>query len=194
MTTVFFDIDTQADFMNPAGALYVPGAEQIVPALDRLTQFARVNSIPIISTTDAHDENDPEFRTWPPHCIAGTLGQHKLTPTLLDGRATVPLAPGSGSEADAQQIILQKKSLNCFYNPNLDALLERFAAERCVVYGVATEYCVGIAAKEFLKKGKPVEIVTDAVRALKMVDGQRTLDEFVSAGGRLTTLDTVIGE
>ena len=30
MTTVFFDIDTQVDFLYPAGALYVPGARPVV--------------------------------------------------------------------------------------------------------------------------------------------------------------------
>ena len=35
MKTVFFDIDTQLDFLYPAGALYVPGAERIVPAIAR---------------------------------------------------------------------------------------------------------------------------------------------------------------
>ena len=30
MKSVFFDVDTQIDFLYPAGALYVPGAESIV--------------------------------------------------------------------------------------------------------------------------------------------------------------------
>jgi len=30
MSAVFFDVDTQLDFLYPAGALYVPGAESIV--------------------------------------------------------------------------------------------------------------------------------------------------------------------
>ena len=40
MKTVFFDVDTQLDFLYPAGALYVPGAERIVPAIARLNRFA----------------------------------------------------------------------------------------------------------------------------------------------------------
>ena len=40
MNTVFFDVDTQLDFLYPAGALYVPGAETLLPALTRLTNFA----------------------------------------------------------------------------------------------------------------------------------------------------------
>ena len=40
MRTVFFDIDSQLDFLYPAGALYVPGAERIVPAISRLNRYA----------------------------------------------------------------------------------------------------------------------------------------------------------
>jgi nicotinamidase/pyrazinamidase len=66
--TVFFDVDTQIDFMYPAGALYVPGAERIVPAIVRLNQSAPL----LVSTMCAHQENDPEFAQWPPHCVVGT--------------------------------------------------------------------------------------------------------------------------
>src|SRR5260370_2986065 len=72
MRTVFFDIDTQIDFMYPAGALYVPGAEGIVPAIQQLNQYARAHGIPVISTMDAHTEDDPEFKLWPHHCVAET--------------------------------------------------------------------------------------------------------------------------
>ena len=77
MATVFIDVDSQLDFLYPAGALYVPGAERIVPAIARLNRYAAANGIPVISTTDAHTENDPEFKTWPHHCVAGTTGQRK---------------------------------------------------------------------------------------------------------------------
>ena len=60
--TVFFDVDTQLDFMYPAGALYVPGAETIVEQIAALNRFAGAQGIPLVSTMDAHTENDPEFR------------------------------------------------------------------------------------------------------------------------------------
>ena len=71
MNTIFIDIDTQLDFLYPAGALYVPGAERLIPALTRLTQYAAQHGIPLVSTVDAHAEDDIEFRTWPKHCVAG---------------------------------------------------------------------------------------------------------------------------
>ena len=40
MKTVFFDIDTQIDFVYPAGALYVPGAERILATVAELNRRA----------------------------------------------------------------------------------------------------------------------------------------------------------
>jgi nicotinamidase/pyrazinamidase len=39
MKTVFVDVDTQIDFLFPAGALYVPGAERLLPAIARLNHL-----------------------------------------------------------------------------------------------------------------------------------------------------------
>lgn len=189
MTTVFFDIDTQNDFMLPSGALYVPGAEAILPMIARLNRYAVHHGIIAVSTTDAHDENDPEFRQWPPHCVAGTIGQQKPAETLLERRAVIPTTPGVYEIDGAQQIIVQKQALDLFTNPNLPALLER--ASRYVVYGVVTEYCVRCAVLGLLKTGKPVEMVTDVIRTLKDDDGRRTIEEFTAAGGVLTTAERV---
>jgi nicotinamidase/pyrazinamidase len=187
MTTVFFDIDTQNDFMLPSGALYVPGAEAVLPAIARLNRFAADQGIVVVSTTDAHDENDPEFQQWPPHCVAGTIGQQKPAETLLECRAIIPSTPGVYDIDGAQQIIVEKQALDLFTNPNLPALLKRLNAARYLVYGVVTEYCVRCAVLGLLKTGKPVELVTDAIRALKDDDGRRTIEEFTAAGGILTT-------
>jgi nicotinamidase/pyrazinamidase len=192
MNTVFFDVDTQIDFLYPAGALYVPGAERLVAAVTRLNHFAAEHGIPVISTTDAHEEDDPEFRQWPPHCVVGTFGQRKPEKTLLDGRLVVPPAAGEFPVEGAAQLILEKQALDCFTNPNLPAILDRLGAERAVVYGVVTEYCVRACALGLLQRGRAVEIVTDAVQTLKEADGWRALGEIQAAGGRLTTLEEVL--
>lgn len=178
MTTVFFDVDTQIDFLYPAGALYVPGAETIVPSIATLNRFAAVNGFAVISTMDAHAEDDPEFRSWPPHCVAGTLGQRKPACTLL--------------ERGAQQIFIEKQTFDCFSNPNLAPLLERLAPERCVVYGVATDICVKFAAFGLLRRGVRVEMVSDAVRGVDAAATERTLADFVAAGGHVVSANHVI--
>ena len=78
---IFYDIDTQNDFMNKNGALYVPGAEEIKPNIRALTAYARKNNMQLVGSVDAHPENDPEFEVFPPHCIKNTKGQEKIIPT-----------------------------------------------------------------------------------------------------------------
>jgi len=187
MKAVFFDIDTQIDFVFPTGALYVPGAERLLPVIENLNRYAAAHGFPVISTTDAHSEDDLEFQQWPHHCVAGTAGQQKPAATLLAHRALVPTAPGDYSIEGAQQIIVEKQKLDLFSNPNLPRLLEKLNAERYVVYGVVTEYCVRCAVVGLLRLGKPVELVTDAIQSLDLREAERTYADFQAGGGRLTT-------
>ena len=138
--------------------------------------WAGAHSIPVISTADAHAENDPEFSTWPAHCVAGTAGQRKPPETLLSG---------------AGHIIIEKQALDCFTSADLPGVLERLRSERYVVYGVVTEYCVRLAALGLLKTGAKVELVTDAIVGLNRADAAKALDEIQHAGGRLTTVSEV---
>jgi len=184
MKTVFFDIDTQIDFVYPAGALSVPGAERILPAISELNRRAPL----LISTMDAHSEDDPEFKIYPHHCVAGTVGQQKPAMTLLEGRAFLPAA-GAG----VRQLILEKQKLDCFTNPALTPFLTGLGADRYVVYGVVTEICVRYAAFGLLRMGKRVEIVTDAVKALDEAAASKMFAEFTAAGGSLTRVGEVLG-
>jgi nicotinamidase/pyrazinamidase len=176
MKTVFFDIDTQIDFVYPAGALYVPGAEQILPVIGELNRRAPL----VISTMDAHSENDPEFQIYPHHCVRGTTGQRKPATALVGD--------------SARQLILEKQKLDCFSSPLLEPLLANHNADRYVVYGVVTELCVRLAAFGLLKTGRRVDLVTDAIKALDEAAARNMFSEFTAAGGRLTTSGEVLAE
>lgn len=190
MKTVFFDVDTQLDFLYPAGALFVPGAAGIVKSLAELTRFAGANGIQIIATADAHTEDDPEFKIWKPHCVAGTTGQQKAAGTLLNK----PVILQNPHEAmDAQQIIVEKQKLDCFTNPNLCPLLEFLKADRYVVYGVVTELCVRCASLGLLETGARVELVTDGIKSLSLTEEQKFFQDFQSQGGKLTTVAQATG-
>jgi nicotinamidase/pyrazinamidase len=191
MKTVFFDIDSQLDFLYPAGSLYVPGAERIVPAIAHLNRFAVQRGIPVVSTTDAHFEDDVEFKIWPHHCVAGTIGQHKADSTLLEKRVVVPNRECDLAIEGAQQIIVEKQTVDVFAAPNLSRVIERLGADRYVIYGVVTEICVLYAARGLLKMGKAVTVVTDAIEALNPRDSDRALEEIGSSGGILATVAQV---
>ena len=192
MRTVCFDIDTQNDFVLPAGALYAPGAETILLSVAALNRAAAQRGWPVVSTMDAHTESDSEFRQWPGHCIAGTLGQRKPEATLLARRVIVPSNVTVLRTEGFEQILLEKQHLDCFTNLNLAGLLEALAADRYVVYGVVTEYCVKFAAFGLLATGKRVEIVEDAVRALNTDDARAVLEEFRGRGGVLTESSAIL--
>jgi nicotinamidase/pyrazinamidase len=192
--TVFFDIDTQIDFLFPAGALYVPGAERLMRALSRLNHYAAAHGIPLVSTTCAHAEDDAEFRQWPPHCVVGTVGQQKPAELLLERRVVVPADPGSFAVEGAEQIILQKNQLDLTTNPHFPRLLEYLKADVYFVYGVVTEYCVRLAALALLQTGKPVSLITDAIQTLHPEDSRQTISECTGAGARLTTAEEVCAQ
>ena len=195
MTTVFFDIDTQLDFLYPAGALYVPGAEQILDRVSALNRYAALHGSFVISSMDAHTEDDPEFKTWPHHCVAGVLGQHKPASTLLAKRLNLRNAAMAGDLALAgiEQILLEKQSVDCFTNRHLERLLDRLKADRYVVYGVVTEICVRRATQGLLKTGRRVELVIDAIRSLDRKAGDAMIAEFTAGGGVLTSCEAVLG-
>ncbi len=196
MKTVFFDVDTQIDFLFPAGALYVRNSEKIVPLLANLTQLAAANNIQIISSVDAHAEDDGEFKSWPPHCVIGTSGQQKLSATIFGKPVIISSTLGAFDRArdsalNSRQIVIEKQHLDCFTNPNLQPLLDTIRADRFVLYGVVSEICVRSAAFGLLKTGARVELVTDAIQAIDAEAERKFVSAFRGDGGVLTTTSAV---
>ncbi len=201
---VFWDVDTQADFMYSGGKLYVPGAEKLIPNLKRLVDAARQGRVFLVADACVHALEDEEFKEWPPHCLRGTPGAEIIPETLADNYLVVPNRAGAELPADLQrlqQVILEKNTLDVFDNPNTDVVLKRLTSEgrpainadaEFVVFGVVTEYCVRCAAKGLLERGKHVALVTDAIETLNPSDGQRVLDELKAKGARLITTDEAL--
>jgi len=188
---ILIDEDTQIDFMLPAGALYVPGAERLIPVLARIFQGACERGVPVISSVDAHSENDPEFSDWPPHCVAGTLGQQKVPVTLVKDRVTVPNRAGIELPSGAPQIIVEKQTLDVFSNSNFARLLAKYPEDECAVFGVATDYCVRFAVDGLLDAGRKVRVVTDAIRAIDEDRSEKLLAGWAARGAKLTASDAL---
>lgn len=189
MPLAFFDVDTQVDFMEPAGKLYVLHAEEIIPNLVRLMEYARERNIPVISSADAHAPEDPEFKLWPSHCVAGTRGQQHIKETSLPGALTVSMRSGPfvAPEKWPPQIIIEKDVYETTANPNFDLILQALGPRRYVVFGVATEYCVRADVLALRERNKPVALVVDAIKAISEEGGRKALDEMTAAGAELVT-------
>ena len=170
----FIDVDTQIDFVFPAGALYVPGAERILPVVASLNRHAMEHGIPLISTVCAHAEDDTEFAEWPPHCILGTVGQ--LKPAALQ----------------VGQRLFEKQTTDLFQSPNAEALLEELGAREFLVYGVVTEVCVSAAALGLLQRGRHVAVVEDAVMQFDPAAAALFYEELKARGGTVCKSSDVL--
>jgi nicotinamidase/pyrazinamidase len=193
---IFWEVDVQRDFMLPGGNLYVPGAEKLLPNIRRLTDPARQGKVFLVSHGCFHVPNDPEFKTFPPHCVKGTPGAELVPEALTAKVARVPNDASATLPEDLsqyQQILLEKQTLNVFESRHADELVRRLGNQaEFVVFGVVTEFCVSFAAKGLLERGRRVAVVQDAIETLKRDDGECTITELKRLGARLTTTDEAL--
>jgi nicotinamidase/pyrazinamidase len=193
---VFWEVDTQADFMLPGGKLYVPGAERLLPNIRRLTDAARQRRVFLVSSGCYHTKDDPEFKTFPPHCIQGTTGSAVVPEALTEKIVTIPNDPKATLPRDLslyQQIHLEKQTLDVFESRHAAELVKRLGDDKeFIVFGVVTEYCVRLAVKGLLERGRRVSVVQDAIETLKAEDGERTLAELQALGAKFITTDQAL--
>jgi nicotinamidase/pyrazinamidase len=193
---IFWEVDVQADFMLPGGNLYVPGAEKLLPNIRRLTDAARQERVFLVSHGCFHAPDDPEFKIFPPHCVKGTAGAELVPEALTEKVVRVPNSAEAKLPEDlwgSQQILLEKQTLNIFESRHADALVRRLGDHaEFVVFGVVTEYCVSLAAKGLLERGRRVAVVQDAIETLKQDDAEKTIAELKRLGARLTTADQAL--
>jgi nicotinamidase/pyrazinamidase len=204
MRPVFWEVDAQADFMLPGGKLYVPGAEKIIPNLNRLVEAARQERTLLISSADAHSPDDPEFREWPVHCVKGTAGAELIPEARAGHQLVIPNRSDfvlPGDLGSYQQILLEKNTLDVFDNPNTDKLLAQLNSSQnrragvdpdFLIFGVVTEYCVLRAADGLLRRGYRVGIVEDAIQSLDEKKGRAILDDLQARGARVISTNEAL--
>ena len=194
----FVDVDTQFDFMNPKGSLYVPGSVEIIPNLKKLMEAARKYGVPIVGSVDAHTPNDPEFEEFPPHCVKGTPGWEKIPETTLDGMRIIPMdaSPDDVDLSPPGPVILEKKlySLGIFDSIHAKAAIKATGADCFAVFGVATDYCVAAAARGLADIGYSVLLVNDAIRAIDRKAGGEIIEELTEKGVRVVTTKELLAE
>jgi nicotinamidase/pyrazinamidase len=189
--TVFWDVDTQFDFMRPEGALYVPGAESIIDRISEVRRFALdggYSMVPEISL-------QPDMKTtFPPHCMAGQpgtervgyLGKIPIDYVDIDEihmdelRKLVP--------KDQFHIVIRKQSLNVFDNPNTHKIVNLIAPQHVVAFGVALDCCVYYVTSELAKhKGLRVSLLADATKGLQTRPDEEVYEELRGRGVEITT-------
>ena len=206
MSIVFWDVDTQYDFMHADGKLYVGGSEEIIPVLKRLTQYAHRHGVRIIASADDHVPGHRELsatpdwkETFPEHCMRGSPGQRKVAETHLRNPLVIEPEPEDAGALEARvkghdgDILFHKHWFDVFTNPNVLPVVDALAPARIVLYGVALDVCDKYAVEGLLRHrpGIPLTLVTDAVRAIDSASAPGLLADWQRRGVRFATSDAV---
>jgi len=206
---IFWDVDTQYDFMHADGKLYVPEAERIIGNLKRLTDYAHAHGIRVVASADDHVTGHAEIsdkpdwkRTFPPHCLRGTPGQKKIPETALKSPLVIEPARGDAKalaerlRAHAGDILLHKHRFDVFTNENVATVLDVVAPDDIVLYGVATDVCDKAAVEGLLERRPHTRlfVVTDAVKGIDKDVSEQLLKDWGDEGVRLVKTKEVVEE
>jgi nicotinamidase-related amidase len=144
-TPVLVVLDMIQDYLRPGGALEVPRARDIVPALRARLAGARAAGVPVIYVCDSHSPDDPDFREWPMHAVEGTPGADPWP----------EIAPEAGEP------VIRKRTYSAFAGSDLADLLDRLGADEIVLTGCATELGITATAIDALQRGFVVTVPED---------------------------------
>ncbi len=204
---IFWDVDTQVDFMRSDGKLYVPDAVHIIPNLKRLTDYAHGHGIRIVASADDHESghrelsDKPDFKeSFPLHCMRGTPGQQKIPetalrdPLVIDPDLQDPKTLEQRVRAHRGDILFHKHWFDVFTNPNVLPVVDVLAPEDIVLYGVALDVCNRYAIEGFLQHRPNIRLfaVSDAMKPIDRDVAEQMLKEWGEEGVRLVKTSEVV--
>jgi len=193
-------IDAQYDFMKEDGALYVPGAESIIPTLDQYLESLTLENdyFSVLFTADSHTPEDypgsAEAEEFPPHCYLGTDGfDFAVDPSKV-------LQPVDGG---VDRFILNKNVFNMWDQNELEVRPFKIAGEPIAiggertreeyfepamingmdveVSGVASDYCVKWAIEGLLARKLHVIVYDNLVAGIQRDIHQVAREDFAGA-------------
>jgi nicotinamidase/pyrazinamidase len=182
--TALIVVDVQNDFADPAGSLYVPGGEEVIPFINDQIEIAALAGATLVYSQDWHPPSTPHFSKdggiWPVHCVAETKGA-ELHPDLDVRDGAIFVKKGSEGE-DGYSAFTMRDPVSD--ETSSTGLVERLGdVNRVVVVGLALDYCVKETALDGARHFDTV-LLADGTRAvgLRPGDGARAVADMVSAG------------
>jgi nicotinamidase-related amidase len=183
-------VDMLNDFISKDGSLYVPGSEKLIPRIRNIVDVAHKIGTQVVYVCDSHSNDDPEFKSWPKHCVSGTHGAkiiEELNPERQGGGKN--FYPGTNNPPD---LIIEKNKLSalssfhfrCWLNEWTLLSQELNAPTDIYIVGVATEYCILSLVKDLRKEYKyRVSVVSDCIAGVDLKPGDTV--EAINEIGRL---------
>lgn len=174
---LFWNVDTQIDFVEPDGKLYVPGSELLKPVWAEITAFAKLKNIRVINTADFHYPNSEELSstpdfisTFPEHCMANTKGANYVAETQPENSMVFDWDKEYNSfdkVGTTRNITIRKDAFDVFAgNPHTESILNILSPKTVVVYGVTTNVCVNDAVIGLAQRVEEVIVIEDAIKEL----------------------------
>jgi len=198
--TIFYDVDTQRDFLMPDGKVHMPGAEKIIPMLAAITDLAHETGVRIVCSVDHHVLGDPLLKSgggpYPDHCIVGTPGEQKIdetaprNPLYLENRQYSPHEIQRILDHKGE-IIFDRYQFETFVrNAHVRAILRLLLQpiSDVVIYGVYTEVCVDRVITELIGLGPKLHLVKDAI-ATSSSDRAGFFEKWTQQGAQLITFE-----
>lgn len=173
MARALLIIDFQNDF-TPGGALAVAGGDQIAEPIKRLAERVDV----VVATRDWHPPDHASFETeggpWPVHCVRDTPGA-QFHPAMDEIALEAVVDVGRARDDEGY---------SGFENSDLARIMRDRDVSEVYVCGLATDYCVRASAIDACSEGFEVTVVSDAIRAVEVSegDGDRAIEEMRAAG------------
>ncbi len=141
------------------GALQSPRVEKIIAPIVCLTRACQKAGIPVLAFADSHGEMSPEFRAYPPHCLAGT-NEAELVDEL---------------KALGGYRLFLKNSVNGFLETEFQQWLkEHQAIDQYLVVGDCTDICIqqlAVTLKAWFNMNNRESRVIVPVNAVDTFDG-----------------------
>lgn len=147
MSSAVIVIDMLRGFLEEGNPLYCGArARSIIPHVQRLLQTELAKGAKVFYLCDNHQPDDPEFKRFPPHCIAGTQ-EAEIIPELSS-------YPGE---------VIPKKHFSSFFETPLEKKLKALKQDKVIVCGVCTDICVLHTVADAINRGYEVEVPVDCV-------------------------------
>jgi nicotinamidase/pyrazinamidase len=187
-STALLVVDTQNDFADPKGSLYVQGGEETVPLANGEIERALAAGAAVFYTQDWHPESTPHFQKdggiWPAHCVMGTWGAEFHPQLNVAGQVR---RKGSNGEDGYSGFTMRDPVSGETVPTQLAGALSAAGVTRLVICGLATDYCVKSTVLDARQHGYPITVLENAVRAVNLqpADGERAVEEMLGAGALL---------
>ena len=164
---ILLDIDTQEDFLLPAGSLYTGQAELIRSNICKLFGWAKRNCVPVLSTVLRLSPNQAGPYGTRKHCIDATHGELKLSQTLLKshvnlGSRNIGDLPNNLFE-EYQQIIVERHFMDIFQHHRLERIIMQNRHAQFIVTGAGLCRSVVQAVIGLCARGIRTIVPVDAV-------------------------------